>query len=360
MKVLFTALTTRLRTGARYAESLAYQALSREHEVKLLCFEEGRLARLGKPGAVLFGYLPYLLRQKYDLIFTSDSFVFADLVYVQPPAGEDVRLPARDGMFCSPRFNRIYDLAQRPLGLFMARNTRFLANSLYTKELIKRFLRRKAEVIYPPVPLHLYPERPGEERENLVVTLSALNPRKNLKLIAEVAKLVPEARFVLAGYFYPQFGYLLEEIRAELEREGLSGNFIYLPSTSEAEKVKLLERAKVYFHPTICEPFGIGIAEGMAAGCIPVTHDSGGPREFVPKAWRYHDAAEAASKIRLALETWSPEMARELRLSVSCFSEERFQTQILTAVESLARRRPSPNPPPEDLRFSWRPRVMQV
>ena len=342
MKVLFATLTTRLRTGARYAESLAYQALSRAHDVRLLCFEESRLARLGKPGAALFGYLPLFLRQKYDLIFTSDSFVFADLVYVQPPAGKDVHLPARDGMFCSPRFNTIYDLAQRPLGLFMARNTRFLANSLYTKELIKRFLRREAKVVYPPVPLHLYPERPNGERENLVVTLSALNPRKNLKLIAEVAKMVPEAKFVLAGYFYPKFGYLLEEIRAELEKEGLSGNFIYLPSASEAEKVRLLERAKVYFHPTICEPFGIGIAEGMAAGCIPIAHDSGGPREFVPQEWRYRDAAEAASKIRLALEIWSPEMARELRMSVSCFSEERFKIEILAAVESLARhRRPS-------------------
>lgn len=339
MRILFAALTTRLRTGARYAESLAFKALSRAHDVRLLCFEESRLAWLGKPGAALFGYLPLLLRQKYDLVFTSDSFVFADLVYVQPPAGEGVHLPIRDGMFCSPRFNLIYDLAQRPLELFMAQNTRFLANSLYTKELIERFLRREAKVVYPPVPLHLYPERPNGERESLVVTLSALNPRKNLKLIAEVAKMAPEAKFALAGYFYPKFGYLLEEIRAELEKEGLSGNFIYLPSASEPEKVKLLEKAKVYFHPTICEPFGIGIAEGMAAGCIPIVHDSGGPREFVPQEWRYRDAAEAASKIRLALKTWSPQMAQELHRSVSCFSEERFQTQILAVVESLARHR---------------------
>jgi len=340
MKVLFATLTTKLKTGARYAESLAYEALSQAHDVRLLCFEESKLSWLGEPGAALFGYLPLFLRQKYDLIFTSDSFVFADLVYVQPPAGEDVRLPVRDGMFCSPRFNLIYDLAQRPLRLFM-RNTYFLANSLYTKELVKRFLRREAKVVYPPVPLHLYPERPSVKRENLVVTLSALNPRKNLKLIAEMAKMVPEAKFVLAGYFYSKFGYLLEEIKSELQKSGL-GNFIYLPSASEAEKVRLLERAKVYFHPTICEPFGIGIAEGMAAGCIPVAHDSGGPREFVPQEWRYRDAAEAASKIRLALKIWSPEMAHDFRMSVSCFSEERFKLEILAAVESLARhRRPS-------------------
>ncbi len=336
MKILFTALTTRLKTGARYAESLICRALRREHEVELLCLEESRLARLGKLGAVWFGYLPLFLRRRYNLIFTSDSFVFADLVYVQPPAGKDVCLPIRDGMFYSPRFNRIYDLAQKPLELLLERRTRFLANSFYTKRLIKKFLGKEAEVIYPPVPVHLYPENPSEERENLVVTLSALNPRKNLRLIAEVARRVPEAKFILVGYFYPRFAHILKEISAQLEKEGLSENFIYIPSTSDTEKVRLLERAKVYFHPALCEPFGISIAEGMAAGCIPVVHDSGGPQEFVPQRWRYEDADEAASKLRLALKLWDPGLAKELRTAVLCFSEERFEMQMLQVVENFA------------------------
>jgi glycosyltransferase involved in cell wall biosynthesis len=43
----------------------------------------------------------------------------------------------------------------------------------------------------------------------------------------------------------------------------------------------VLARAKIYVHCARNEHFGISIVEAMAAGCVPVVHDSGGPREIV-------------------------------------------------------------------------------
>jgi glycosyltransferase involved in cell wall biosynthesis len=45
------------------------------------------------------------------------------------------------------------------------------------------------------------------------------------------------------------------------------------------------------------EHFGISIVEAMALGCIPVVHDSGGMREFVPTQYRYRTIEQAAEKI---------------------------------------------------------------
>jgi len=43
-----------------------------------------------------------------------------------------------------------------------------------------------------------------------------------------------------------------------------------------------LVNSKVFLHPAPFESFGIAVADSMAAGAIPVVHDSGGSREFVP------------------------------------------------------------------------------
>ncbi len=44
------------------------------------------------------------------------------------------------------------------------------------------------------------------------------------------------------------------------------------------------------------EHFGISIVEAMALGCLPIVHDSGGMREFVPAQYRYTSIEQAAEK----------------------------------------------------------------
>jgi len=79
----------------------------------------------------------------------------------------------------------------------------------------------------------------------------------------------------------------------------------------------------------------------MAAGCIPVVHDSGGPQEFVPHEWRYRSVEDAASKIRYALKGWNITVAAKFRALGLEFGEERFKQEILEFVEQKISRQTS-------------------
>ena len=342
-RILFPALSGRRVTGARYAEGVILRALRRRYKVETLYFDCSPLCRAPLPkelSYLLFAFYPYLVREAYDLVFTSDSYVYADLVYVQPPAG-NVSLPVKDNIFFGENLlGSALRLLESPLDRMVRLNACFIANSKYTQELIRRFLGKPSELLYPPVPVHLY-EAGCESRENLVVTIASLNPRKNLQMLPEVCERVPEAHFILIGYHHPQYEGLLKDILRRLAERGVKDRFTYIPSASERVKKFVLEKAKVLFHPTICEPFGISIVEGMAAGLIPVAHNSGGPREFVPEEWRYEEAEEAAEKIRRALKAWNPGKAEEMRWRAHYFREERFEAEVLNLVEAFLERKTS-------------------
>lgn len=336
MRILFVALSKEIKTGARYTEEIIRRALCERHEVEFFYPNlrgDTRLTSLLYLSC--FGYLPLLKRSSYDLVFTSDNFVFADVVYVQPPAGKDAVLTWDEMLFSRTSdgyFRPLLALANSPLKALVSAHAHFITNSHYSREVVRRNFGKDAFVIYPPVPVHLY-QSLESERENLIVTISGLNPRKNLELLAGVGVRIPSAKFILLGYYHKVHARILEYIQARFRASGLEGNFAYLPSCSDKVKAKILSRAKVYFHPTPFEPFGISIAEGMAAGCIPVTHDSGGPCEFVPSEWRYRSVEDAIAKISYALETWNTRKAIEFRSLVGRFREERFRGEILDFVE---------------------------
>ena len=54
--------------------------------------------------------------------------------------------------------------------------------------------------------------------------------------------------------------------------------------------------------PSRNEPFGITTIQGLAQGCLPMVHNSGGQKEIIPHAdQRFDDADEAAKR----LEEWA-------------------------------------------------------
>jgi glycosyltransferase involved in cell wall biosynthesis len=62
---------------------------------------------------------------------------------------------------------------------------------------------------------------------------------------------------------------------------------------------EILGKAKVYVHCAQNEHFGITIVEAMAAGCVPVVNDSGGPREIVSDevGYRWGKIEEATEQV---------------------------------------------------------------
>ncbi len=334
MRILFPILSRSGRTGALYTDEVMIRALERKHEVKVISYDE-LFPVNGDLSLLIFGYMPMFLKPAYDLVITSGSYIFADLVYAQPPAGRDVVLPLKDNILLSENSSRYLAPLFSTLNLLIKNHSRFIANSKWGAYVVKRSFGKDAEVLYPPVPVHLYDWR-RKERDNLVVTIAGLNPRKNLEIIPDICERVPDAHFILIGYYHEKYSYILDEIKRRLEEKGMGDRFTYIPTASVEEKKEYLERAKVYFHPTPYEPFGISIVEGMASGLIPVVHDSGGPKEYVPDEWRYKDVEEASRKIRKALSSWNLEVASDMAEIASDFGEEVFEERVLEIVEKYS------------------------
>ena len=77
------------------------------------------------------------------------------------------------------------------------------------------------------------------------------------------------------------------------------------------KKIELLKKAKIYLHTMVGEHFGISIVEAMALGCLPIVHNSGGVKEFVPEQYRYMNLQEAADKINKEINFWDNRQSRK-------------------------------------------------
>src|SRR5207244_4356244 len=112
-------------------------------------------------------------------------------------------------------------------------------------------------------------------RDNVVVTVARGVPEKNLELFWEVAKRFPSHEFVLLLTRDPRF----VEYSMALECTApANGRVIVNPDKEMYQET--LSRSKIYLHLMRGEHFGITVVESMSAGCVPVVHDSGGPKEI--------------------------------------------------------------------------------
>ena len=284
-----------------------------------------------------------IVSSRYGIVFAEwDPYspVFCDFIYVQPFAGAN----RERGVFYDPVVSslrgarkaifRVRKGIMLPFKRASLMKARIICNSLYTSGLIKRELGRHARVVYPPVDVdYTIPST----KENLVVTVSRVSVEKNLDLLSKVGPFLPEFKFVLIGKISSEASErVLMQIRESFRNRGLSNNFQYCGYVSEGEKKSLLQRSMVLFHPTINEAFGLSIVEAMAAGCVPVVHDSGGPREFVPPEWRFTTDLEALDKIARAGKSWDRQLAMKMAELARRYSSAEFRRCIIEEAQSIA------------------------
>ena len=77
------------------------------------------------------------------------------------------------------------------------------------------------------------------------------------------------------------------------------------------------------------EHFGISIVEAMALGCVPIVHNSGGMKEFVPAKYRYQTPMEAAQKISQEIAEWTPDKAEQVKTIADRFSTAHFSENFM-------------------------------
>ena len=206
-----------------------------------------------------------------------------------------------------------------------------LANSHYTAKEIQKYSSKTAEVLYPPFPSTITNKNTTPTKKNqtnLVVTVSRLDGNKQLERIPQIAAQTnPNIHFAIIGRLYNQT--TLNQLQNLTKKLDLTSRVHFYPNAPAEQKIELLKKAKIYLHTMIAEHFGISIVEAMAVGCLPIVHDSGGMREFVPAQYRYQTIAEAATKINNEINNWTNQKAEEVRALTEKFSFTSFSTQFM-------------------------------
>src|SRR5712664_3165237 len=225
----------------------------------------------------------------------------------------------------------IWRLYYRPASAYYRNRVRrvgiLLSVSDFTRGFVEKKWGRDSRTVYPPCPVEAFSELSKvQPRENLVVTVGRIVPEKRFHLFVELARMVPKTRFVAIGSLSDEASTYYERLKTAAP-ENVS--FVISP----LRKVKsLLGRAMAYVHCAENEHFGITIVEAMAAGCVPIVHDSGGPREIVTSdvGFRWSNLSVAARQIVMLAENDS--LRRELSTAASVrarqFRPEVFESEM--------------------------------
>ena len=147
---------------------------------------------------------------------------------------------------------------------------RMLANSNFIRRRIRKFYRREAEVLYPPVKIDAYDS--GRPRDHYYVTLSRLVPYKRVPMVIEAFAQMPDRQLVVIGDG-PE--------RRRCEQLALGCPNIKIEGHVEHSRLKnLLEHARAFVFAAE-EDFGIATVEAQAAGCPVIAYGKGGSLETV-------------------------------------------------------------------------------
>ena len=215
-------------------------------------------------------------------------------------------------------------------------NKLIFANSRFTADAIKTEIGINPHVLYPPITneiLNHSMEDFEKQKEINVITVSRICHQKGLEIIPHIAKLCNrEISFTIVGLLDSQEA--LNSIVKLAKDLKVSERVKIITNIDRTHLRRLLLKSKVYLHTAINEHFGISIVEAMASGCIPVVHNSGGPKEFVPSNQRFNNIDEAADMVGKAVDSWSPTQSRKFSKMAERFCENNFSKQFIDIFHS--------------------------
>jgi glycosyltransferase involved in cell wall biosynthesis len=144
---------------------------------------------------------------------------------------------------------------------------RYIANSAFVAERIKKYYRRESEVIHPPVTMEdLEPEK---EREDYYLAVGRLIPYKRFDLIVKAFnELQLPLKIVGVGNQYKKLKKIADR------------NIEFLGMVPEEELRNYYRYAKGFLFPQV-EDFGITPLEAMSYGCPVIAYGKGGALETV-------------------------------------------------------------------------------
>jgi glycosyltransferase involved in cell wall biosynthesis len=228
-----------------------------------------------------------------------------------------------------PILSLYYWFADRLAGFSMARmrQNETLANSEWTRALIRRLHGIDARVLYPPVAVR-FQDVPWSARRNGFLCIGRLSPEKHLDrvldIVGGVRQHVPDVTLGLVGTPGPP--QYMEHIRQRVRNAG--GWVSLRENLSRNDLLALIPTYRFGIHGMPEEPFGMAPAEMAAAGCVVFVPNRGGQVEIVNRDPRlvYGTTAEAVERIVGVLQSLDAQhVIRNALLShVQAFSVNQF------------------------------------
>ncbi len=204
---------------------------------------------------------------------------------------------------------------------------RFIANSEEVRRRIKKFYRKDAVVIYPPViTVNQLTDTKNKQRD-YYLTGGRLARAKHTELAIEVCTRLKLPLKV--------FGIAFAGYGEDLKR--LAGPTVeFLGEVADAEKLSLMAGAKAFLFTSEDEDFGIVPVEAMSQGTPVIAHRSGGVRETVIDGTTglFFDDLTTESLMeaikRFEKKKWSSGACRK---QAEKFSMARFRASVRQVVE---------------------------
>jgi len=199
------------------------------------------------------------------------------------------------------------------------------------KEILEKVKPKKIKVVYNGVDVEEF--KPARGKRNTIVTIGRVTKQgiklKGLETFAETSLYFPDYDFVIIGETEDSAINRLKSINPKLVFTG--------PISHESVR-KWLQSAKVYCQLSYRESFGMGIAEAMSCGCIPVVTKSGAIPEVVDNTGfyvPYGDQKATAEAIKKALDA-PEEMRKRARERIrNLFSLARRESEIVRLIGEI-------------------------
>lgn len=223
----------------------------------------------------------------------------------------------------------------------MMKNTIIITNSIFSQRAIENnYGKVVLSILSPPVNVDIYRKfaLTNQSRENKIIVLSRYSPDKKIETAIRIAKILhrlnQEFKLIIIGNIikdnYDYYRYL-EHLISLYKLNDHIKLYLNVPLNN---LLQLMATSKILLHPTLEEPFGISVAEGMSAGLVPVVPFRGGNTEFVPKQFHYKTEEEAANII---INTMKISYNDRLKISkyTNVFSISNFKNKLKMLIQDL-------------------------
>ncbi len=282
--------------------------------------------------------------EQYDLIISTSSCVAKGVIpgprarhlcYLHSPMRYvwDQREHYLKGTARIPGANGLIHLFSSRLRIWdqvsSQRVDRFIVNSQFVAERVRRYYGRESTVVHPPIEDRFFatPAEPKDKKEPYFLAVGAFVPYKRFDLAIEACRLAGK-KLVVAGS-----GPLEKELRH------LGNHATFVPSPDDAKLQQLYAGAEALLFPNV-EDFGLTAIEAMSCGTPVIAFAEGGALDYVkPGETGEFFREQNAASLAAVLKNFSATQFDRTRIRdfAGKFSRQAFQERIRAQIDALMR-----------------------